>query len=220
MDVYRTEEEQVAAIKKWLKENGSQYLIVIGLGMSILFGYQWWQGEQQTTGEAASGIYGEMMQAAQLVSPTEDEAGENLSTARHLAKQLMDQYEGSHYASYAGLMLAKLAVQENDLETAEQQLRWVLEQSADKPLMLTATMRLARVLAAKGSPEQGLTLIKAAVPAAWQASYDEVRGDLHLQMGKTDEARQAYQRSVDAATAKKDGRANPIVQMKLDDLSV
>ena len=58
------------------------------------------------------------------------------------------------------------------------------------------------------------------MPSAWQAAYDEVRGDLHLQMGNVDDARQAYQRSVDAAAATENSRPNPIVQMKLDDLSV
>ena len=220
MDVYRTEEEQVQAIKKWFKENGAQYLIVAGLALAIVFGYQWWKESRQSTGEAASIIYNDFMGMAQLAAPGTDKDGENLSTAKHLAQQLIEQYENTQYASYAALMLAKLAVQANDLEEAERQLRWVLAHSPDKPLSLTTNMRLARVIAANGSPEKGLVLIKAPVPSAWQAAYDEVRGDLHLQMGNVDDARQAYQRSVDAAAATENSRPNPIVQMKLDDLSV
>ena len=220
MDVYRTEEEQVQAIKKWFKENGAQYLMIAGLALAIVFGYQWWKDSKQATGEAASIIYSDFMGMAQLAAPGADKDGENLSTAKHLAQQLMGQYENTQYASYAALMLAKLAVQAKDLDEAEQQLRWVLAHSPDKPLSLTTNMRLARIIAANGSPEKGLALIKAPVPSAWQAAYDEVRGDLHLQMGNAADARQAYQRSVDAAAAVENGRPNPTVQMKLDDLSV
>ena len=40
MDVYKTEEEQVEAIKKWWNENGKSIIVGIVVGITAIFGWR------------------------------------------------------------------------------------------------------------------------------------------------------------------------------------
>ena len=53
-------------------------------------------------------------------------------------------------------------------------------------------LRLARVLAASGQAEQALDVLQQAGSVSYSASYALARGDVLLQLGRTDEARDAY----------------------------
>jgi len=80
-----------------------------------------------------------------------------------------------------------------------------------------ARLRLLQVLLALGQYEQGLQIIAEIDPAkteGFSASYDELQGDLYVAMGRQDEARNAYQ------SALRNDQANPLLQFKLDDLSM
>jgi predicted negative regulator of RcsB-dependent stress response len=57
LDVYNTEDEQVEAIKKWLKDNGKSAIFGIVLGFSAIFGWRAWQSHEVEQAETASEIY-------------------------------------------------------------------------------------------------------------------------------------------------------------------
>ena len=40
MDVYKTEEEQVEAIKKWWQENGKSIIAGVVIGITAIFGWR------------------------------------------------------------------------------------------------------------------------------------------------------------------------------------
>ena len=52
-----TEEQQIAALKKWWSENGSSIIVGIVLGLAGLFGIKAWMGYQDSLSERASTIY-------------------------------------------------------------------------------------------------------------------------------------------------------------------
>ena len=64
MEVYRTEEEQIEAIKRWWKDNGNGILMGIGLAIALVFGWQSWQQNSRSKGEAASTLFNQMQDAA------------------------------------------------------------------------------------------------------------------------------------------------------------
>jgi len=41
VDEFSTEDEQVEAIKKWWKENGTSLIVGVVLGLSVLFGWRY-----------------------------------------------------------------------------------------------------------------------------------------------------------------------------------
>ena len=221
METYRSEEEQIDAIKKWWQVNGSNILIGIGLAILIVVGWQFWQDQKRATGEGASVMYGELLQAAELASKGLDDAEknkENLATLKHLGNELKTQYETSEYAVFAALMLAKQYVNANDADSAEAELRWATSHGASRGVELVAQLRLARVLMMKDQLDEALALINGLDIGAQSAAFDEVKGDIYVRLGKIEEARAAYSKALNANTSK--GGTKPIVKMKYDNLAV
>ena len=189
MDTYRTEEEQVEAIRRWWDENGRSTILAIVVAISAGFGWQAWKSYDQKSVENASNIYQALVQSIDVEQRTLQSKADTLD----LAEQLKTEYAASSYAQFAALHLASLAVAESDLGEAERQLRWVLSK-ADKggDVAQVTELRLARVLAASGQADQALEILQRAGTGGYAASYAIARGDVLLQLGKKEEARDAY----------------------------
>ncbi len=189
MESYRTEEEQVEALRRWWSENARSTIVAIILALGLGFGYQGWKGYNQNNEEEASDLYQRMLQtfSARALLP------EQKQIAVELAKQVKSDYDGSTYAQFAALQLARVAVDRNDLAEAQAQLRWALGK-ADKgsDVARIAQLRLARVLAASGETEQALAILGQGGEGPYTASYEIVRGDILLSLGRADEASEAY----------------------------
>jgi predicted negative regulator of RcsB-dependent stress response len=57
MDIHASEKEQVEALKKWWKENGSSLITGLLLGAAILLGGKAWFSYRETQALSASNIY-------------------------------------------------------------------------------------------------------------------------------------------------------------------
>lgn len=188
MEPYNTEEEQVEALRRWWEENGRSTIAAIVIALAAGFGWQTWQKYDQGQSENASDLYQALLQAVN-VSET---SGAAMGPATALAEQLKTEYGSSTYAQFAALHLARNAVDAGNLAEAEAQLRWVLAKTdAGSDTAQIAQLRLARVLASSGQPEQALTILEQG-EGAYQASYAAARGDVLLGLGREDEARAAY----------------------------
>lgn len=186
MESYRTEEEQVEALKRWWQENGRSTLIGVGLAVGLSFGWQAWQSDRETRAENASVLY------QQLLQTLSEQEGENSDLAMGMAGQLKTEHAGSSYAQFAALHLARMAVNDGRLEDAEAELRWVLaEAEAGSDFQQVAQLRLARVVASGGDTEQALTLLES-TDTGYAASYAIARGDVLLAAGREQEALAAY----------------------------
>ena len=213
MDAYRTEDEQLEALKRWWKENGTSTLLTIVVVVGGYFGWQAWQTRQQQQAEVASVAYQQLLQLSMAI---EQEATDTrYATASHLSDTLKTDFPGSVYAQYAALMQAKLLVARNDLAAAEAELRWVLASGPELPLQQISTLRLARVLFASDRADQALALINGADYGEFAGAYYELRGDIETTQGNTDAARQAYQNAMEQSPA---SGAAPLVRMKLESL--
>ena len=126
--VNRTEEEQIQALKQWWQHNGSSTLIGVGLALSIVFGWQWWQQRGEARADEAAMLY------RQLVEATQRAAGDPVqqATAAHLAGELRDKQSGGRFGDYAVLMLARLHVEKGDLPAAESELRALVDRRPAK----------------------------------------------------------------------------------------
>jgi predicted negative regulator of RcsB-dependent stress response len=188
VEQYRTEEEQVEALSKWWDENGRSIIAAIIIALSVGFGWQGWKDYGQGQREEASDIYQAMLQKM-----ASEQSAEKPAKAITLAEQLKTDYSRSTYAQFAALHLARLAVDRQDLNEAQAQLRWVLGK-ADKgsDTAQVAQLRLARVLASAGDAEQALAILGQGGVGTYRASYAVARGDILLALGREDEARMAY----------------------------
>jgi len=216
VEQYRTEEEQVEALRRWWNENGRSTVAAVVIALAAGFGWQAWKGHQQGQEENASDLYQAMLQ--QL-------GGDEMGAAQRdavigLAEQLKADYSGSTYAQFAALQLARLAVNGGDLAEAEAQLRWVLGK-ADKgsDTEQVAQLRLARVLAARGEAEQALAILDQAGSGPYEASIAMARGDILFGLGRRDEALAAYT-SARLASVANPGQVNlATLEQKLQSLN-
>ncbi|MEE8057327.1 MAG: tetratricopeptide repeat protein [Pseudomonadales bacterium] len=212
---YQTEEEQVEALKKWWKENGKSTIITIVVAIAAVYGWRGWQGQQQTEIEAASAVY------QNLLSVSDGNlTAEQLTTAHHLVDTLKQDFPKSTYAHFGALYKAKFAVEKNDLEAAEKELRWVLETDTSLELTLQTKLRLARVLSAQDKYDEALAQLSVDA-SGYAAAFEEVKGDIYLAQEKTSQARLAYQKATELGQQEEGERPvrSSLLNMKLQQLN-
>ncbi|HLD68282.1 MAG TPA: tetratricopeptide repeat protein [Pseudomonas sp.] len=207
----RTEEEELAVIKDWWQSNGVPLLTGGALALALVFGWQAWQNYQAKQAQSASLVYQQLLETT-LVADGKPDAGK----VAELAGTLKRDFGGTHYAQYGSLFVAKVAVEAGKLDDAAAELKSVLDKPVDATLGELARQRLARVLAAQSKAEDALKLLEGDADKAYQASREELRGDLLVKLGRADEAHAAYQK---AKAALSDEAAVGGLQLKLDDLA-
>ena len=206
-----SDEEQLELIKKWWEENGTSLVTAIVLALGVTFGYRAWEDNVRETAEAASAKYENLVQAAAGA------ADENMrATAETLGAELKQDYADSTYAIFAALHLAKTAVEQGDLDKAQEELEWARSQNPALNVDTLVRMRLARVMVAKGDPTAALSYIQNYEPASGQvSSWEEVRGDIFVALGDDANARASYQRALENLG---EGQSKPILELKLADI--
>ena len=209
METYQTEEQQVQAIKDWWKENGRSVIAGLIIGIGAIAGYRYWTHYQTSQAEQASLIYAEVIASA---------ATANSERAFEQGQNLINNYSGTSYAGLTALSLAELALAKTDYTTAAMQLRWILDNSGDTGLQHVARLRLARVLAADNKPDLALSLLNQADTAGFTTLYQEARGDILQQQGKTTEAAAEYNKAL--ADLEMNPQRRRILEMKANDLAV
>ena len=208
---YQTEEEQIERIKDIWQRHGVPVLTGVALALAGVFGWNGWTNHQENKALNASAIYQNMLEN---VLGSDSETGR--ARAAELAEQLRSDYAGTEYAHYAALMQSRLAVDSGDFASAESLLRNVVAKADGVTLKEVAAQRLARVLAQLDRAEEALALFAAPVEGELLSGREEVRGDLLLGLGRSADARQAYQSALQATA---DPRSRPQLQLKLDDLA-
>lgn len=204
-DVYKTEEEQIEAVKEWWKENGLSIVGGIVIGVSAVFGWRYYGAYQLEQAAEASTIYETMIVASQS-----DKTDEAISAA----ESILADYASTSYAFFANLMLAKQAVAAEKLDEAESQLRTALDKSPQAEFEHIVRLRLARVLIQNNKLNDAEKVLSVSAKGKFLANYEEVRGDLLIAKGDKVAARKAYEAAASASTAESiDG----LLQMKLDE---
>lgn len=204
-----TEDEQLAVLKEWWQRNGKPLLIGGCIALCAVVGWNFWQSQVQGEAQKASDLYQELLTAALTESKVD------VAKVAHLGQQLKNDFPETHYAQYAGLFLARVAVDAQRLTDAAAELRPIIEKPAAPELKELARQRLAQIWSAQNEPQRGLDLLSGGVDAVFAASREELRGDLLLQLGREDEAKAAYLKAQEAQGA----NVSVALQLKLDDLA-
>ncbi|MCK5122400.1 MAG: tetratricopeptide repeat protein [Methylomarinum sp.] len=207
MVIYDTEEEQVAAIKGWWKENGISTIAGVTVGIVMIVGWNYWQSSQKDKAHQASALFEQLQES--LIKQ------ENDSTEK-IVERITTEYGSIAYANYAALLLAKTKVQQGDLEAAKTILEQQMNSASSVELKNIARIRLIKLLQATNENEKGLQLIAEvdqSTSQGFSATYDELTGDLYVALDRLGEARTAYKSAVRA------GANTPLLQFKLDDIT-
>jgi len=203
---FETEEQQLEALRKWWQENGRGVVVGVVLGLGAVGGWRGWIYYTEARAESASAIYQTLMENLA--------AGEFEGIAEH-AQELMQDYASTPYAELAALGDARAAIERADNDRAKTSLQWARDNANQQNIRYIARIRLARVLRQTGAVDEALETIDIALPVAFLAAVEELRGDLYLVKGDRDKAREAYGKALAAPYSSVD---RELVEMKFNDL--
>jgi predicted negative regulator of RcsB-dependent stress response len=206
-----TEDDELAAMKDWWQRNGKPLVTGGLLALVVVLGWQAWTRYESNQSQGASMLYQQLLETALTPSGQADTA-----RVADIANKLKSEFGGTAYAQYGSLFVAKVAVDNGKLDDAAAELKLVTDKPASDTLGEIARQRLARVLAAQNKTDDALKLLEGDADKAYLASREELKGDLLVQLGRTDEAHAAYQK---AKSALSEEAAVGGLQMKLDDLA-
>ncbi len=206
MNAIATDEENVMMLKVWWQKNRAWLLTVIILVAAGFAAFQYYSSKQQKTTETASLLFTEFFGA---------HAEGNQELTATLAKQLQQDYSQTPYANTVALIIARDAVNKNDLATATQELSWIVEKGAPFAKDI-AIARLAQLKLAQQDPEAALKLVANVKGGEYQPLLDEVKGDALFALKRYPDARTAYSAAIDGYS--KLGLETHLLQFKLDAL--
>ena len=208
MAVYDLEEqEKIDDLKAWWAVNGkyvSAAVVIFAVGFIGVQGWRWYQGTQA---EKASVLYQAVSQAARANDAVK---------AKEPATQLAERFSATAYAPRGALLYAKLLYDAGDKTAAKAQLQWVIDHGGEDELKAVARFRLAQILLDEKQYDEALKTLDAKTDEAFAAIYADLKGDILAAVGKTTDARVAYQTSLAKLDPKSTYRA--FVQAKLDAL--
>jgi predicted negative regulator of RcsB-dependent stress response len=153
---------------------------------------------------AASDLY------SQLTGAVESSA---LEDAKAFETTLLQDYDSTPYAALGALAMARIYVEQDNLDEAEKKLRWAMDNANEQELKEVSRLRLAQVLVAMEKYDDALSLLGSELPAAYVSLVEELRGDAFRAKGNFDEARAAYDKALLTA-----GGRSEYLQLKRDSL--
>ncbi len=207
MEFYSSEKEQVEALRKWWAENWLYIATGLTLGIVAVVGWNQYQAYVIKHAQQASQKYTEMVGAFNV---------EAQPIAEDILIELKSEFSSTPYAGDAALYAASVYVNLYDLESAERELRWVIDEGRGLSKEALARVRIARIMIATSRYQAAIDELAGMDDTGDGALASAVRGDAFSEMGESEAAMGAYALALEYA--KPDALDRELVQLKLDSL--
>lgn len=204
---YLTDDEQLEAVKHAFAEYAPWIAGGVLIGAAVFFGIRYYQSAMNERALKAAAQFSAMTAALQ----TNDRA-----RSRQMAEGLIKDFASSPYADQAQLTLARLDVDDGQLDKAIAPLSKVMNESKDTELRQVARLRLARILTDQGKPDEAIKTLAEPMPPAFAVPYHDVRGDAYLAKKDVPGALAEYQAALAAAGAS--GVSGALLELKIEDI--
>ena len=183
MDYELNDQDRADLVTNFIKKYGPWVVLIVVL-IGIGFGVNSYLNNRKATeNQNASIAYQAMLMATQH--------GATSQQITDSANNLIQNYSGTVYASFANLTLASIAIQETNLTKAEGILSDTLKQNKDTSLTPIIQMRLARVLIADHKYTDAINFLTKP-PKGFEAPFALLTGDAYLAQNNTAAARASY----------------------------
>lgn len=203
------EQEQLDQLKHFWNRWGNllTWILIAVLGAYAAWnGWQYWQNRQASQ---ATILMDTVEQAAQR--------GDLALLERSLA-DIQDKFASTAAAHQASLLAAKVLADNNATDKAEKALTWVTQKANDPGLVALARLRLASLALQSKSYDQARQWLSADVAPAFQPLVADRLGDIEMQQGQLDKAREQYLKAWNGLDPRADYRQ--LVAVKLAALGV
>ena len=188
-----------------------KYLIALSLVLfgAGIFGWESWSQNRLSNLQDSADMYESFIN-----SLNDDDLDKKV-----MAEQIIEKYPNTLYADLVTFHLAKISVEEEDLNKAQEYLMWILKRRDSKwgsdfdPIEATARLRLARVLIANDHSNKALEIINESETIS--SSLYEVKGDAEEKLGFYAEAKLSYLKALESNQSQS---VEAILKMKLANL--
>lgn len=209
MSVYKTEEEQIAAIKKWWQSYSTPLMFLLSLILLIYSGMRYWDYHQEKIKTQASYAFEQLMQAV---------SNHDNKSIKAFSNRIIQDFPNSVYSDASYLTLAKVYVTKNDLSKAKDLLSTVSEKGSTQVFRQVARIRYARILTSESHYAEALDLLSTPIDKAFTPIINELKGDIYAAQKDYPKAAVAYQTAI--KEVKKRGMGNIYyLEMKSNELT-
>jgi predicted negative regulator of RcsB-dependent stress response len=177
------EQEQLDQLKHFWNRWGNliSWVLIAVLGAYAAWnGWQYWQTRQASQ---ATVLYDTVEQAAQR--------GDVALLERAVA-DIQDKFGSTTAAHQASLLAGKVLVDKGEADKAEKALTWVTQKADDAGLVALARLRLASLALQAKSYDKARQWLSVEVAPAFQPLVADRLGDIEMQQGQLDKAREQY----------------------------
>lgn len=195
---------------------------IIGAILVALIGYFGWN-YLQNSGMKADTVAADKYAAIEtandeLLGQTEDNAEASKKLNADI-DALVAEHGNTVYAWQALMIKSRNAVDANDMKTAAEALKKALDiDLKDAGLHSITQLRYATVLLASGDLDAALTQASIDVPVAFEASQQELLGDIYLAKKDNEKAVRAYENAWSLVSKRHEER--PFLRLKLENLGI
>lgn len=198
LEIHVAEDDDAQKLRAWWKKNGMGMVAGVAIGVAGVGGFKGWQVYTENRALSASDVFQEML--------AYDESGA-VEQAQDRAQMLAKDYQSTPYVDMAYLMIAKLAIKNNELSNAMEALTHVMTKSNDPAMRQLARLRLARVTLLAGDLVRAQELVTTDDVGGFESEYPEVLGDILVAQHKYSDAAEAYDRALQALAPASSSRA-------------
>ncbi|MDD5389682.1 MAG: tetratricopeptide repeat protein [Gallionellaceae bacterium] len=201
------EQEQIDEFKVWWKLHGMKVILGVTAFLVIVGGWRAWETWQRNQAVEASMLFDTAVQAASM---------NELKATKDTTARIMENQGRSAYATPAAWLAGRVNYESGDLKSARAQYQYALDHAKDGGLKQLARIRLAGVLFEEKDAPGALALLNESYDPAFQGLAAQLKGDVLIEQGKTEEARAAYKLALEKLGDK--SSLKPLLEIRLDAL--
>ena len=202
-----------------LKQAAGYIIGAILLALAGYFGWTYFQNSGMKEDTVAADKYAAIEKTNdELMGQPEGNADVSKKLNADIDK-LVAEHGNTVYAWQALMIKSRNAVDANDMKTATEVLKKALEIDLKDPGLHSITqLRYATVLLADGNVDEALTQASKDVPVAFEASQQELLGDIYSAKKDKEKALRAYQNAWSLLSKRHEER--PFLRLKLENLGI
>lgn len=212
-----------------LKQYGSYIVTAILLALAAYFGWTYWQDNHARVDTVAADQYADIQRLNEEVSlasqnpDLEVEAKAALADSRTQLNKDIDNLVSTHgdsvYAWQALMIKARQQVDSDDFTGASETLKKALAiDLGDAGLTAITRLRYAKTLLAAGDADAALAEANNDMPSSFEASQQELLGDIYLAQDNKDSAIKSYSNAWELLRSRQETRA--VLALKMESLGI